>query len=101
MSTFQVSDVQEKSSKVKVKANPGLRVRASRAKDHDDYSYYHVTTPLSANQIARNFLKLLWFVARTALCLFKIHISLPEDKNHLHVLEQYARFVQERFEGAS
>ena len=61
MSTFQVSDVQEKSSRLKVKTNPGLRVIGSTAKDNDNYSYYHVTTPLSrsANQIARSFLKLL------------------------------------------
>lgn len=85
MSTFQVSDVQEKSSRLKVRTNPGLLVRASTAKDHDNYSSYHVTTPLSANQIARSFLKLLLFVARTALCLFKIYISLPEDNYHRHV----------------
>ena len=82
MSTFQVSDVQEKSPRLKIKTNPGLRVSGSTAKDNDNYSYCHVTTPLSwsANQIARSFLKLLWFVARTALGLFKIYISLPEDK---------------------
>ena len=53
------SDVQEKSSRLKVKTNPGLRVSGSTAKDHDNYPHYHVTTPLSANQIARSFLKLL------------------------------------------
>lgn len=41
------SDVQEKSSRLKVKTNPGLRVSRSTAKDNDNYSYYHVTTPLS------------------------------------------------------
>ena len=53
------SDVQEKGSRLKVKTNPGLRVSGSTAKDHDNYPHYHVTTPLSANQIARSFLKLL------------------------------------------
>ena len=46
MSTFQVSDVQEKSSRLEIKTNPGLRVSGSTAKDNDNYSYFHVTTPL-------------------------------------------------------
>ena len=33
------SDVQEKSSRLKVKTNPGLRISGSTAKDNDNYSY--------------------------------------------------------------
>ena len=73
MSTFQVSDVQEKSSRLKIKTNPGLRVSGSTAKDNDNYSYCHVTTPLSwsANQIARSVMNALTiWTSHIVACVF-------------------------------